>query len=109
MKFYCNLYLGETIEKKRNRLIRRLEKGKILLGIYVIVLPLGENNQLEIFDSGMLMQKHFHREERFVVGIASGFDEALDLTVRITEEVYRKTGGAGLKEYILNEEQRKNL
>lgn len=57
----------------------------------------------------MLMQKHFHREERFVVGIASGFDEALDLTVRITEEVYRKTGGAGLKEYILNEEQRKNL
>ena len=85
MKFYCNLYLGETIEKKRNRLIRRLEKGKILLGIYVIVLPLGENNQLEIFDSGMLMQKHFHREERFVVGIASGFDEALDLTVRITE------------------------
>lgn len=109
MKFYCNLYLGETIEKKKNYLIRRLEKGKILLGIYVIVLPLDEKNQMEIFDSGMLMQKYFHREERFVVGIASGFDEALDLTLRITEEVYEETGGADLKTFILDKEQRKNL
>lgn len=102
MKFYSDLYLGETVKKKKKYLIQSLEEGKVLLGVYVLVLPLGEQNQLEIFDCLMLAQKVFRREDRFVVGIAAGHGEALELMTRITEDVYEKTGGADLRNYILN-------
>lgn len=104
MKFYRNLYVGETAGKSEKRIKKRLIQGKILLGIYLIVLPKNRRNQLEIFDCMMLAQKIFRGEDQFVVGIASGYDEALDLMLKITEEVYQKTGGVKIREFIEEQE-----
>lgn len=102
MKFYCDLYMGESVRKKKEYLMQRLKEGKVLLGVYVITLPITEKNQLEVFDCMMLVQKVFHKADRLIVGIAAGHGEALDLVLEIAEDVYEKTGGADLRNYILN-------
>lgn len=38
----------------------------------------------------------------FVVGLASGYGEAVDMVVALTEKVAAETGGADIKKYILD-------
>ena len=45
------------------------------------------------------------KEDLFVVGIASGYDEALKLVKQITEEVYEETGRTDIRNYLLNKQQ----
>ena len=39
------------------------------------------------------------------MGIAKGFDEALEVLEEITKNVYNETRGADIRSYILNKEQ----
>lgn len=100
MKYYCEFYLSDSLIEKKEEILSKIENGKIQLSKYVIVLtPKGEN-QLEIIDSMYLIQKYYQKKDMFVVGIADGFEEALSLVERITQEVYDATGGADIQAYI---------
>ena len=52
----------------------------------------------------MLLQPHFKNknvnEEMYVVGLAKGRDEALNLVRDIIDEVYNATGGFDIREYL---------
>ncbi|MCI9490292.1 hypothetical protein AALC75_00965 [Lachnospiraceae bacterium 48-42] len=105
MRYYCNLYLGESIRKKRRKIIRKLNKGKLLPEVYILVLPEGEDNQLEIYGCAQFLQPFFPERDFFVVGIGKGFEEALEIVEEITKEVYNETMGAEIRDYILKKEQ----
>ena len=40
-----------------------------------------------------------------MVGIAKGFEEALEILEEIVQNVYNETKGADIRSYILNKEQ----
>lgn len=103
MKYYEHLYIGAGITKNKEKILRKLEKNRPILNLYVIVLAHQEQNHLEIFDSTLLVQKIFKKEEQFVVGIADGQEEAFMLVEQITQEVYEKTGGTDICKYLLAE------
>lgn len=42
------------------------------------------------------------KKDLFVVGLASGYGEAVDMVVALTEKVAAETGGADIKKYILD-------
>ena len=105
MRYYRHLYLGPGIEKKKDRVIRKLEEGKFRPNIHIITLPENERNQLEIYNSVQFLQPGFPRKEYFVVGITSGYDDAIELVEEITKEVYNETRGADIRSYILEKEQ----
>ena len=67
MKYYKHLYLSEGLEKKKDKIIQKIEAGKILPGIFLVTLAPDEKNQLEIHRYILLLQPVFHREELFVV------------------------------------------
>ena len=48
MRYYRRLYWGEDLKKKKEKIIRRLNTGKLQRDIYVLVLPEHGSNQLEI-------------------------------------------------------------
>lgn len=48
MRYYKHLYLTEGLEKKKEKIIRKLEAGKLQPGVHVITLAVSERNQLEI-------------------------------------------------------------
>lgn len=105
MKCYCNLYLDEKTYLKKEEILHKIEKEQWQLEIYCIVLAPNEINHLEIFHSALMLQKSVSKEKQFLVGIASGYYEALELVEKITKEVYDNTKGTDIRGYILNKQQ----
>ena len=105
MKYFSNLYGSEGLEKKKDKVIARLERRKIQPDLHVILLPECDHNQLEIVNAMYLLQPCYPREGRMVVGIAKGFEEAVELVEEISREVYDATGDLELRDYIQAKEQ----
>ncbi len=105
MRYYKHLYMRDSLAKKKEKILSKLSAGKLQAGIFLIVLPEGEKNQLEILNSNLLLQKYYPKKDYFLVGIAKGFDEALEILEEIVQEVYNETEGADIRSYILNKEQ----
>ncbi len=104
MRYYKHLYLAEGIKKKK-KIIRKLEENKLQMNIHIITLAQNEKNQLEIYHSMVLLQPNFPHDDFFVVGIAKGYEDAVEMVEEITQEVYNKTKGADIRSYILEREQ----
>ncbi|MGN1166739.1 MAG: hypothetical protein ACI4S2_09985 [Lachnospiraceae bacterium] len=105
MKYYKYMYIQEGLEKKKEKIIYKLENGKPQFEIHLIILSVSGNNHLEIINSNLLLQKNYPQEDYFVVGITKGYDEALEMVEEIVREVYNETKGADIRSYILNKEQ----
>jgi len=104
MRYYKYLYLADGIRKK-DKIIRKLEEKKLQMNIYVITLARNEKNHLEIYNSMVLRQPDFPYDDFFVVGIAKGYEDAVEMVEEIVQEVYNKTKGADIRSYILEREQ----
>ena len=94
-----NIHKIEQIKKK-------IEKNKWQFEIYLIALTKNDNNHLEIFNSVLLLQEAISKNELFLVGIASGYTESLELVEKITQEVYDETSGVDIRNYILQKQQK---
>ena len=100
VKFYHDLYVSETWMNKKKKIMKKLQENRLQPAVYVITLAGGEQNNLEFYSSMLLKQHIFDREEIFVVGIAAGYDEAVSLVKDITEQVYKETGDADVRQFI---------
>lgn len=104
MRYYKHLYLAEGI-KKKEKIIRKLEEKKLQMNIHVITLARNEKNQLEIYNSMVFLQPDFPYDDFLVVGLAKGYEDAVEMVGEIAQEVYNKTKGADIRSYILEREQ----
>lgn len=100
MKFYKKLYVGESLREKREKVVEKIKAGKVQFGCYLIVLPDNPLNQLECYDSVLLLQKRWTEDPLLIVGIASGYAESLEVIKQITEDAYLRYGDADLRRYI---------
>ncbi|MDO4632323.1 MAG: hypothetical protein Q4B01_00530 [Eubacteriales bacterium] len=108
MRWYRNLYLGEGLEKKKDRLIRKIEQGRGVPGVYVITLASNGTDLMDVFAADYLMQPALHRSCPMILGLCRGRDEAVDLSVEIVLDMYRQTGGFRLPEYLKEMMNREN-
>ena len=95
MRFYKNLYVSESMTKKKEKVIAKLNKKKYPLNTY----------QLEFYSTLMFRQGSVIDDDIFVVGIAGGYDDALYLVEEIAKEVYEKTGDLDIRSYIRERER----
>lgn len=101
-QFASNLYLGEGIaSEKLDKIKKRLEKKPLLANVYLITPSRNPSDQLDIFDARQLVQPHYKDEEFLILGIASGYEDALQLIERITKECLEVRGDCNLREYLL--------
>ena len=63
MRYYKHLYLMEGLEKKKGRIIRKLEENKFQANIHIITLSQNEKNHLEIYNSVLLLQPDYPHED----------------------------------------------
>ena len=105
MKYYYNLYLDDYVARNKKEIIEKLENNEWQLEVYLIVLSTHIGNQLEIYNSTLLLQKSFRKEELLIVGITKGYNESLEVVEKIMQEVYDNTKGTDMKSYILNNQQ----
>ena len=100
MQWAENLYLTDKTAKKKDKIIRKANRGMGMVSIYLITLASNPENLFDIFHAAHLKQPAFYKQDLFVVGIASGYEEALELVQRMVEDIYRKTSGFAVREYF---------
>lgn len=99
MEVYTSLYVGESVRHPK-KVLRKLEKGSLLLNAYVITFAAGRD-QLEVYDARIFAQKYYRNFDRPIIGIAGNYDEAVELIIKITNESLSERGDCELKEYLL--------
>lgn len=100
MQWAENLYLTDKTAKNKDKIIRKANRGMGMVSIYLITLASNPENLFDIFRAAHLKQPAFYKQDLFVVGIAAGYEEALELVQRMVEDIYRKTGGFAVREYF---------
>lgn len=100
MKWYRQLYMGELAEKKRQSVLQKLQDGNLHPRLYAVVLPSNEMNLLDILPQPVLCQEYYKKKELFVVGVAVGKKEAMELSGKIVMDAYRATGKTKVSVYL---------
>ena len=100
MIWYEDLYVGNSIIHKKNKIIWKIRHNAGQLNIYVIALASNDKNLLDIIPAQELLQKGYPRQQLYIVGLAKGYDEAVEVAVSIINEVYQKTGAFAVRKYL---------
>ncbi len=106
MIWYDHLYVGEKAKKHRFSIIQSIRQKKAGSDIYVITPPSNGNNILDIYPVTTLYQEYYEKKNMLILGIASGYQDALTLAGRIVDQMYRKTGAFRIGEFLEEEENR---
>ena len=103
MYFYKNLYTGPSI-RDPEEVKRKLMRGEGQFTIYVIALspsiPGPGSNQLEILHCVNLQQPYYKKYPPYIIGIAAGRTEAVELVQRLVQEAYDHTGSGDVRAYL---------
>lgn len=105
MRWYKNLYAGESVRHKHKKIKWKIMHNGGQLRVYVITLASNTQNLLDIIPSWELMQKHYPKGQLYVIGLAGSYEEALETAGHIINEVYKNTGGFDIRSYIQKKEQ----
>ena len=101
LNWYNHLYIGDNIEKKFEKVKKKLNQGKIVPGIFLVTLASNGVDQLDIINSFYLIQETVYRRCPMIVGVANGQEEAVALVIQMAKDTYEKNGNGNIKEYLL--------
>lgn len=104
MLWYKHLYVGEKARKHRFSIIQNIRRNKLQADIYVITPASNGNNLLDIYPTVCFLHPHYKEQEMLVVGIAEGYNEALEVAALIVNEMYQKTGAFQLESFLKEKE-----
>lgn len=108
MKWYKNLYVGESISHKTKRVKWKIIHNAGQVDIYVITLASNPKNLLDLIPSWELMQKYYPKKDKYVIGLAGSYEEAIELAARIICEVYEATGTFRIRDYIYSKNRKED-
>lgn len=101
MKWHKQLYVGDGIGSHADKVKWKIRHNAGQCSVYVITLASNPQNLLDIIPSRELLQKSYPKSQLYVLGLAKGYEEAVETAARIVLEVYKNTGGFALREYFM--------
>lgn len=101
MKWYDDLFLGEKAAKKAAKMKWKISHNVGMISAYVITFASNMDNLMDIIPSRELLQKGYPKKEMIIIGLADGYEEALQVVQQIIQETYDYTGGTDVKSYLL--------
>ena len=100
--FHPRLYLGEGInEKKVDKMKKMLISKPLLVNVYLMVPAANPADQIDIFDARQLAQPFYKNKSFYVVGMATCYEEALEVVEQMVQDCLRERGDCKLREYLL--------
>jgi len=108
MKWYDNLYVGESIRHKTEKIKWKIRHNAGQIDIYVIAKASNPQNLLDIIPAHELMQKSYPKKDLYIIGLAHGMSEAHELVKQIIDEVYQSTGDFDIMPYLQSKKDSKN-
>lgn len=107
MLWYKYLYVGEKAGKHRFSMIQHIRRNRSQPDTYVITPASNGNNILDIYPSASLLHPYYKEQELLVIGIAKGYEEALEVARVIVDEMYQETGAFMLEPFLEEKEKRR--
>ncbi len=92
LHFYRNLYTTEKLSDQKNTVIWKLKHRAGMVSTYVIMLATNGQDVFDICHSAVLMQDYYSKLDLYIIGIANGKREAMQLVSQIVEDIHVKTG-----------------
>ncbi len=108
MKWYENLYEGESVRHKIEKVKWKIRHNAGQINIYVIAIASNPQNLLDIIPASELMQKGYPKKDIYIIGLAQGMGEAHEVIKEIIDEVYQNTGGFEIAPYLKSKKDSKN-
>ena len=108
MKWYNNLYVGESIRHKADKIKWKIRHNAGQIDIYVIAIASNPQNLLDIIPAQELMQRGYPKKDMYVIGLAHGMQEAHEIVQQIIDEVYQNTGSFEFMPYLQAKKDSKN-
>ena len=108
MKWYSKLYVGDSIAGKAGKIKWKIRHRAGTIDIYVISFASNPENLLDVIPANELMQRGYPKKHMKVIGLAKGYEEALQVVATIIEETYQNTGDVDVW-YYLKEKRRDSL
>ena len=84
LKWYRYLYLGDNARKAKYKTFGLIRKSRFTIDTYIVAISVNPDNILDVY----------------VVGLAKGRDEALELVRCIVDDTYSHTGGVDVAGYL---------
>ena len=85
MKWYEDLFVGESVTGKIKKIKWKIEHNAGMLHTYIITFPSNEENLLDIIPTRELLQKGYPKKNLHIIAVARNYDEALLLACDIVK------------------------
>lgn len=100
MYLFHKLYVDESCEDDKNKILRNIRRNKGQLDVYLIALAGGRDN-FDVIHVANLKQKGYPKDDLYIMGMAKGKDDALQIATDIYMEYYNQYQNTAVKEEIL--------
>ena len=100
MKFLQELYLGEKIVPKVDKIVKKIMTEKIVPNLYLIAMTSHPDHMLDLIPEWEVLQKGYPKESLRIVGLAENKKDAMKVMQTIVEESLLMTGSADIRAYL---------
>lgn len=93
------MYFDQHVEKRKKKIMRAIDTGKIRPGVYCITLSSNPQNLLDIINVNEFKFPYYGKIDIYALGLAFGRENAIILVMQMLDEVYQNTGDVKVREY----------
>ena len=103
-----NLYLGKSVRGKEREIRRKLWRHAGMVNVQILAISLQPGEQIDVIPSAVLMQRAFPKDELKVIGLAGGWEEAMELIRLICQETFDATGDGDMRSFLCKKDYKKS-
>lgn len=107
MKYYRYLYVDEQI-KNVNKIKLKLNCHKGVVGYFVLYYS-SQTRCIEIMNASYLKFNYYRKHPVIIIGIAKGYESAVDILLKIVNESLKITGKADLIHFLILKAKTRNF
>lgn len=92
IRWHDSFLVGESIRKKKRKIISNIESHSLQFGVCVVVLSVNGHDIFDIIPSWMLSEDGYHGSDIEILAVAGDRDEAMELCAALIDEAYDSCG-----------------
>ena len=100
MNWYRKMYLSDSLADRGGQIMEEMEAGRFSPKIWVVSIPAGEKDQLDIRKASALAYHGLWESIPMIVGLAGSWKEAVGLVKQITEDCLKARSDAMLRSFL---------
>ncbi len=97
MNWHKKAVFGEEAEKKRNKIINKLDNHKLEFGVYFVMLSTSESDLLDIVPGYMIYKDSY--ADKTILGVGVTKEEAFEVCSKLIMRVLTETGDYDIRSY----------